>query len=74
MARYRTEFYEPLVADYANFGTWTEAGEQDATQRATALWQEILGKEPVQYGRDRQDALRSYIEARTAAGGAAPVS
>ena len=74
MARYRTEFYEPLVADYANFGTWAEAGEQDATQRATALWQDILGKEPVQYGRDRQDALRSYIEARTAAGGAAPVS
>ena len=44
MARYQTEFYEPLVADWSNFGTWTEAGARDATSRATDIWQRILAE------------------------------
>ncbi len=34
MARYRSAFYEPLVADLSNFGNWTEAGSKTATERA----------------------------------------
>ena len=41
MARYRTEFYEHIVADLSNFGTWTENGAIDNT-RATAVWKSIL--------------------------------
>ena len=30
MSRYRTAFYEPVVADWSNFGTWSEAGAKTA--------------------------------------------
>jgi trimethylamine--corrinoid protein Co-methyltransferase len=29
--RYLTAFYEPLVADWSNFGTWTGAGQRQPT-------------------------------------------
>ena len=45
MERYNTEFYEPIVHDYANFGTWTERGSKDATTRATEVWQRILNED-----------------------------
>jgi trimethylamine--corrinoid protein Co-methyltransferase len=32
MERYTTEFYQPIVHDYANFGTWTERGALDANE------------------------------------------
>ena len=75
MARYQTEFYEPLVADYSNFGTWQDRGSQDATQRATGIWQDILSRpSDVVVDPDRVAALDDYIAKATAAGGAAPVS
>ncbi|MDJ0631272.1 MAG: trimethylamine methyltransferase family protein [Rhodobacter sp.] len=75
MERYNTEFYEPIVHDYANFGTWTERGARDATTRATDVWKSILAADtrpavdPV-----RVEALRAFIEKRTAEGGAPPES
>ncbi|MGB7318855.1 MAG: trimethylamine methyltransferase family protein [Planktotalea sp.] len=75
MARYQTEFYEPLVADYANFGTWTERGETDATTRATGIWQDILAQpSPIKPDDNAMGQLQDYIAKATAAGGAAPVS
>jgi len=75
MARYQTEFYQPIVHDYANYGTWEERGRIDATARATTLWQDILSQ-PTNIGinPDRLAALQEDIAKRTAAGGAAPVS
>ena len=75
MARYNTEFYEPVVHDYANFGTWTERGAQDASTRATKVWQDILARDerPSVEG-DKLDALQSFIAKRTAEGGAHPES
>ena len=75
MERYNTQFYEPIVHDYANFGTWTERGALDATTRATKVWKDILenGKGPVVNG-DRIDALKTFIAKRTEEGGAAPES
>ena len=75
MARYQTEFYDPLVADWSNFGTWTENGAVDATSRATGIWQRIPASDtrpPVDA--DRVGALREYVERHTELGGAAPVS
>ncbi|MEM6371190.1 MAG: trimethylamine methyltransferase family protein [Pseudomonadota bacterium] len=73
MARYQTEFYEPLVADFANIGTWQERGSVDATTRATAIWKGILRDfVPPATNRERLDALDHYISDRTAAGGCAP--
>ena len=75
MARYQTEFYEPLVADWSNFGTWTENGGKTATERATGIWKDIVAAE-VDLGIDqaRVEFLQSFIAARTAAGGANPES
>lgn len=75
MERYDTEFYEPIVHDYANFGTWTERGARDANTRATDVWQQIVNAEPVvKVDGDRLAALQSYIAKRTADGGAPPES
>ena len=75
MARYQTEFYEPILHDYANFGTWTERGARDASERATDVWKDILAADiRPDLDEARVEALTTYIEARTAAGGAPPES
>ena len=75
MERYNTEFYEPIVHDYANFGTWTDRGAMDATTRATAVWEDILKADVrPKVDADRLMALRGFIERRTADGGAPPES
>ncbi|MEM1352655.1 MAG: trimethylamine methyltransferase family protein [Pseudomonadota bacterium] len=75
MARYNTEFYEPVVHDYANFGTWTERGALDATTRATKIWKDILATDArPQVDADRVAALKEFIARRTAEGGAPPES
>lgn len=75
MARYQTEFYRPVLHEYANFGTWSERGATGASERATALWQEILAADvrPAVDGA-RLEALRKFIARRTADGGAPPES
>lgn len=75
MERYQTAFYEPLVADWSNFGAWTEAGAKTSTERATGIWQEKLARfspPPAVAGCD--ELLAPFIERRTAEGGAAPES
>jgi len=75
MARYNTEFYQPIVHDYANFGTWTERGALDANARATAVWQGIVNaKTQANYNTDRLGDLQDFIAKRTKAGGALPIS
>ena len=75
MERYATEFYEPVVADFANFGTWEERGSVDATTRATDIWKGILRDfVPPQGNGDQLEALNRYIARRTQAGGCPPVS
>ncbi|WP_170454264.1 trimethylamine methyltransferase family protein [Ruegeria arenilitoris] len=75
MERYTTEFYEPHLHDYANFGTWTERGSVDASHRATAIWRDILNNfEPPAQGQPGLDAMRDFIARRTAEGGAPPES
>lgn len=75
MERYQTAFYEPLVADWSNFGTWTERGSKTANERATEVWQRILsGESEATAATDRVEALRDFIAKRTAEGGAPPES
>ena len=75
MERYQTEFYDPLVADFANIGTWQDRGSVDATSRATDIWKSILRDfRPPQTDNARIEALHRYIADRTAAGGRAPES
>ncbi|MEM9349029.1 MAG: trimethylamine methyltransferase family protein [Pseudomonadota bacterium] len=74
MARYTTEFYEPVIADWSNFGTWEENGSQTAHERATAKWQAILEEPGPPVDTTRLGALNDFIEKRSAEGGAPPVS
>lgn len=75
MARYETEFYEPIVHDYANFGTWTERGAKDASTRARDVWQGILANpQGPACDHDRIDTLQADIARRTERGGALPES
>nr|WP_174825067.1 trimethylamine methyltransferase family protein [Ruegeria arenilitoris] len=75
MERYTTEFYEPHLHDYANFGTWTERGSVDANHRATAVWRNILNNfEPPTQDQPGLEAMRDFIARRTAEGGAPPES
>ena len=74
MDRYRTAFYEPLVADSSNFGQWEDAGSLTADQRATSIWQSRLENfiapeiDPA-----RLEELDAFISKRTAEGGAPPM-
>lgn len=75
MERYNTEFYEPIVHDYANFGTWTDAGARDASTRATDIWQQIVANDaPVPVDHAKLERLQDFIARRTAEGGAPPES
>ncbi|MEZ5924239.1 MAG: trimethylamine methyltransferase family protein [Hyphomicrobiaceae bacterium] len=75
MARYRTAFYEPLVADWSNYGTWTERGAKDANRRACEVWQRLLAATPeTLIDSARTEALDAFVGRRTEAGGAPPVS
>jgi trimethylamine--corrinoid protein Co-methyltransferase len=75
MERYTTEFYEPIVHDYANFGTWTDRGARDASTRATDVWEAILAEPELSMTPpDRMAELDAFIARRTKEGGAPPVS
>jgi trimethylamine:corrinoid methyltransferase-like protein len=63
MERYTTEFYEPIVHDYANFGTWTDRGARDASVRATDVWEAILAEPELSMTPpDRMAELDAFIE------------
>jgi trimethylamine--corrinoid protein Co-methyltransferase len=42
MQRYETAFYAPMLSDWRNFESWSDAGSVDATQRAHAIWKQLL--------------------------------
>ena len=75
MARYNSEFYQPIVHDYANFGTWTERGSVDTNHRATAVWKGIVAaKNKPGLNEARLGPLQEFVAKRTAEGGASPES
>ncbi len=75
MSRYRTAFYEPLVADWSNYGTWTEAGAKNATERANAVWKRAIGEflAPASAAA-AAETLDPFISRRKESGGAPPAS
>lgn len=65
LARYETAFYQPLLSNWQNYENWELAGAQDATRRATAIWQQALEA----YEQPRMDpaiveALDAYVARR----------
>ncbi|MGC3938771.1 trimethylamine methyltransferase family protein [Roseobacter sp. EG26] len=75
MERYQTAFYEPLIGDLSNFGTWEERGAKDTTTRASEMWQRILNEaEGPAVDADALAHMQDYIRTQTDAGGAPPES
>jgi trimethylamine--corrinoid protein Co-methyltransferase len=44
MRRYERAFYLPMVSDWRNFETWSEAGSIDATHRANGIWKQLVAE------------------------------
>ena len=75
MSRYRTAFYEPVVADLSNFGSWTNAGSVGSTERARSVWKRLLAEfKPPASSLTTVDVLDEFIARRSSQGGAPPVS
>lgn len=70
-ARYKTAFYSPIVSDWRNFETWTEAGSPTAVERANRVWKERLAgyQEPAMDPAIREE-LNAFVDRRKAEGGA----
>lgn len=75
MARYRTAFYQPLVADLSNFGNWTESGSKTATERANGIWKRVIDDyKPIARAGEIGEVLDGFISKRMSEGGAEAVS
>ena len=71
-ARYSTEFYSPMVSDWRNWESWTEAGAPIAGDRALRVAGEILDEfEPPPIDDAIRAELRDYVDRRVAEGGVA---
>ena len=63
LERYETAFYRPLASDWRSYESWKADGAKDATQRATAIWQQALER----YQEPPLDpAIREALEAHVA--------
>ncbi|MGP2493003.1 trimethylamine methyltransferase family protein [Mesorhizobium sp. PUT5] len=70
-ARYKNAFYSPIISDWRNFETWTEAGSPTAVERANRLWKERLaGYEAPAMDPALREELDAFVERRKAEGGA----
>lgn len=69
--RYKTAFYSPLISDWRNFETWTEAGSPTAVEKANRVWKERLAgyEEPYMDPAIREE-LNAFVDRRIAEGGA----
>jgi trimethylamine--corrinoid protein Co-methyltransferase len=75
LTRYRTAFYDPVVADWRNYGTWSGDGARTATERATGLWQATLAAStPPALDAGIRESLDAFVARRRAEGGAPPVT
>lgn len=75
MERYKDAFYQHLIGDLSNYGTWKAAGSKDVDQRATAIWQSIVNIEQQPIANpDKIEQLHRSIAKYTEAGGTYPVS
>ncbi len=69
-ARYETEFYGPMVSDWRNWESWTEAGQPDARTRANAIARDILANyQPPPIDDSIKAELRDFVDRRVSEGG-----
>ncbi|MBT6205868.1 MAG: trimethylamine methyltransferase family protein [Rhodospirillaceae bacterium] len=65
LERYETAFYEPILSDWSNFESWTEAGSATATERANRVWKQLLEEyEAPPIDAAIEDELKAFVEQR----------
>ncbi len=68
--RYRTAFYSPMLSDWRNYETWSEAGRPTADQTAEQLTYRVLEEyEQPALPDDRRSELDDFLARRVAEGG-----
>jgi trimethylamine--corrinoid protein Co-methyltransferase len=69
-ARYRSEFYRPMISDWRNYEAWAEAGRPEAAQKANQLVKAFLAAyEEPPLEPSIGDELAEFVSRRTAEGG-----
>lgn len=69
--RYKTAFYAPILSDWRNYETWSEAGSPTAIERANRIWKERLAayeRPPIDPAIEEE--LDAFVARRKAEGGA----
>jgi len=67
LERYETAFYTPMVSDWRNFETWQEDGARTATERANAVWKQLVAEyEQPALDPGVDEALEAYVARRKA--------
>ena len=74
LARYETAFYQPILSDWRNFETWSEAGSPTTFEHANRTWKSLLAayEEPPMDPAIREE-LDAFVARRTEEGGAPPL-
>ncbi|TJX58594.1 MAG: trimethylamine methyltransferase, partial [Mesorhizobium sp.] len=63
--RYKTAFYSPILSDWRNFESWTEAGSPTALEKANRVWKERLASYEEPYmsgGAPKHDSISSNTD------------
>lgn len=70
-SRYRNAFYSPILSDWRNFESWSEAGSPTAMEKANRVWKERLATyEAPSMDPAIREALDDFVNRRIAEGGA----
>ena len=71
LERYETAFYKPILSDWRNFESWSEAGSVDATHRANAIYKDLVaGFQPPPLDPAIHEELEAFVSRRVEEGGA----
>ncbi len=72
MSRYKNAFYSPMISDWRNFESWSEAGSPMAIDKANQVYKQLLQEytaPPLEPAINEE--LDAFIDQRVAAGGVA---
>lgn len=69
-ARYRTEFYRPMISDWRNYENWVDAGSPEAAGKANRLVKTFLAEyQPPSMDDTVRAELTDFVARRSAEGG-----
>jgi trimethylamine--corrinoid protein Co-methyltransferase len=72
LARYETAFYSPILSDWRNFETWTEAGRPTTYDHANRVFKEALAAyQQPELDPAIEEELKDFVTRRKAEGGVA---